>query len=290
MNITPVNNINFNNYQYNNKPQYLANNSTKSKLFAPIAKKYDKLTDWLAENYFAKFSVSKFAEKFAQKTKNVKNMTTHMSALGATLISGMYVIRTLKNDNLDKQKRKTLAINDGLTWGLSTAGSYFLDAKLANWWENVTTRFAANYLTLHPESKNIELLGNWNPENIKEIIKTGGQKALDKYAEMKSKLSPEELDVWMKKVNFKEKGFEQLKEYIDDNKCYKNIKEFNVDILKDKNLDKKIEGMGVLKTLLIFGMIYRYVVPVLVMKPANKIGAYIHKKNAEKNANKTVNA
>ena len=65
-------------------------------------------------------------------------MTTHMSALGSTLISGMYTIRTLQNDKLDPEKRKTLAINDVLTWGLSTAGSYLIDAKLANLqkWKN----------------------------------------------------------------------------------------------------------------------------------------------------------
>ena len=41
--------------------------------------------------------------------------------------------------------------------------------------------------------------------------------------------------------------------------------------------------MGVLKSLFVFGMIYRYVVPVLVMKPANWIGQYIHNKKAAQN-------
>ena len=109
-------------------------------------KGYDKLTEWIARNYFVRFYNSKFAKNFLEKTKGPKwnNMTTHMSVIGSTLISGMYVFRTLTNDKLDEKKRKTLAINDALTWGVSTAGMYLADAKLAKWWENVTTRFAAN--------------------------------------------------------------------------------------------------------------------------------------------------
>ena len=41
--------------------------------------------------------------------------------------------------------------------------------------------------------------------------------------------------------------------------------------------------MGVFKSLFIFGMIYRYIVPVLVMKPANYIGRKIHEKRDAEN-------
>ena len=40
--------------------------------------------------------------------------------------------------------------------------------------------------------------------------------------------------------------------------------------------------MGIFKSLFIFGMIYRYVVPVVIMKPANKLGAKYNKSHAEK--------
>ena len=62
----------------------------------------------------------------------------------------------------------------------------------------------------------------------------------------------------------------------------KSVRDLNLDFLRDRRLTTLIDGMGVLKSLFVFGMIYRYVVPVLVMKPANWIGAYIQKKNAEK--------
>ena len=294
--------------------------TVKSKLFAPITKRYDKMTDWIADNYYGKFYQSNFAKKFIEKTSNVKNMTTHMSALGATLISGMYTVRTLQNDKLDPEKRKTLAINDVLTWGLSTAGSYLIDAKLANWWEGVTTRFAANYIDSKPEAKNAELLGDWDPKHIYKMMDEAPKIANDRINEMKAKLSPEEFEDWLinkarmtkddlvdipeqltakaymaAKKTFKDAP-EKLNEWISKSghtkeslekitkTVTKGVRDLNLDFLRDRRLTTLIDGMGVLKSLFVFGMVYRYLVPVLVMKPANKIGAYIHKKNAEKAA------
>ena len=294
--------------------------TVKSKLFNPIAKRYDKMTDWIADNYYGRFYQSNFAKKFIEKTSNVKNMTTHMSALGATLISGMYTVRTLQNDKLDSEKRKTLAINDVLTWGLSTAGSYLIDAKLANWWEGVTTRFAANYVDSKPEAKNIELLGDWDPKNIYKMIDEAPKIANDKINEMKAKLSPEQFEDWLinkarmtkddlvdipeqltakaymaAKKTFKDAP-EKLNEWIANSghtkeglekitkTVTKGVRDLNLDFLRDRRLTTLIDGMGVLKSLFVFGMVYRYLAPVLVMKPANIIGAYMHKKNAEKAA------
>ncbi|MBE7709274.1 MAG: hypothetical protein E7Z93_02370 [Cyanobacteria bacterium SIG32] len=294
--------------------------TVKSKLFNPIAKRYDKMTDWIADNYYGRFYQSNFAKKFIEKTSNVKNMTTHMSALGATLISGMYTVRTLQNDKLDSEKRKTLAINDVLTWGLSTAGSYLIDAKLANWWEGVTTRFVANYVDSKPEAKNIELLGDWDPKNIYKMMDEAPKIANDKINEMKAKLSPEQFEDWLinkarmtkddlvdipeqltakaymaAKKTFKDAP-EKLNEWIANSghtkeglekitkTVTKGVRDLNLDFLRDRRLTTLIDGMGVLKSLFVFGMVYRYLVPVLVMKPANKIGAYMHKKNAEKAA------
>ena len=38
--------------------------TVKSKLFNPIAKRYDKMTDWIADNYYGRFYQSNFAKKF----------------------------------------------------------------------------------------------------------------------------------------------------------------------------------------------------------------------------------
>ena len=65
-------------------------------------------------------------------------------------------------------------------------------------------------------------------------------------------------------------------------KAIKNAEDYTRDVIKAKDLNNKIKGMAIFKSLFIFGMIYRYVVPVLIMKPANKIGAKYNKQQAQK--------
>ncbi len=65
-------------------------------------------------------------------------------------------------------------------------------------------------------------------------------------------------------------------------KVIANAEDYVRDVIKNRELNFKIKGMGIVKSLFVFGMIYRYVVPVLIMKPANKIGAKYNKRHAEK--------
>ena len=272
-------NVNNRNMKYQNvRPAFTGTPHIHSKLFDPVKKQYDNLTEFIARNYYEKFYRSKFAKKFVNKTKDVKNMTTHMSAIGATLISGMYTIRTLQNDKLDPEKRKTLALNDVMTWGISTAGSYFLDSKLANWWDGVTTRFAANYLLDHPKAKRTRTFGNWDPKNINQFMQDWFNIKNKRIDELNKRIETSLADGSYKGLRKPNLQHVKAEEAIP----YKNIRDFNLDVLKNKRLTTLIDGMGVLKSLFVFGMVYRYIVPVLVMKPANMLGAYIHKKNAEK--------
>ncbi len=273
--------VNFQTYNVNRpvqQPAFKGAPRVHSKLFDPIKKQYDNLAEGIARNYYEKFYRSKFAKRFVDKTKNIKNMTTHMSAIGATLISGMYTIRTLQNDKLDPEKRKTLALNDVMTWGLSTAGSYFLDSKLANWWDGVTTRFAANYLLDNPRAKRTRTFGEWDSKNINQFMQDWYVRKNNRIDQLNKKIEDSLADGSYK--GLRKPNLHHVK--AEDAIPYKNIRDFNLDVLKNKRLTTLIDGMGVLKSLFVFGMVYRYIVPVLVMKPANKIGAYIHKKNAEK--------
>ncbi len=226
---------------------------------------YDNFVEGSAKKYYVGFYKSGFASWFAKTTKDKKwanNMTTHMAVLGSTLISGLYIVRTLSNDKLDEKRRKTLAINDALTWVVSTAGTYWLNGKLGDWWEGVTTRFAANYFLDNPDAKKTELLGEWDAKDLKIVM-----------------------EKWYEKVLPTDEGKKLLKNLLNKDQkydAYKKIREFNLDVLQNPKLTTYIDGMGVLKSLFIFGMIYRYIVPVLVMKPANKIGKMLHDKNDAK--------
>lgn len=279
-------NVNNRNMNYQNaRPAFTGTPHIHSKLFDPVKKQYDNLAEGIAKHYYSAFYKSKFAKWFVDKTKNVKNMTTHMSAIGATLISGMYTIRTLQNDKLDPEKRKTLALNDVMTWALSTAGSYFLDSKLANWWDGVTTRFAANYLLDNPRAKRIRTFGDWEPKNINQFMQEWYIHKNSRIDQLNKKIADSLADGSYK--GLRRPNLHHVK--AEDAIPYKSIRDFNLDVLKNKRLTTLVDGMGVLKSLFVFGMVYRYIVPVLVMKPANKIGAYIHKKNAEKAQNQDVN-
>ncbi len=310
MNIAPVNYNRYNNYpqNYQQRPSvaFTANNTN---LFKPVKKQYTKLVLNIREHYFKKMINSKAMEWFLNKTDKVENMSTHMMVAGSTLISGMYAIRTLNNDNLDKHKRHTLALNDCLTWGLSTIAAYTVDKALNKKWEGATRRFTAEYIKKHTDPEYIKSF-NENEAKIKAECKAKGipynapefnpNELVLKCRE--NNITPYNLNqrileeankrsVEILKIDLKNKRIAKLNASLPKNKqispleqlpAIKNVKVFNVEVLKWPALTNKIKGMDAIKKIFIFGMMYRYVVPVLVMKPANKIGAYIHKKNEEK--------
>lgn len=80
---------------------------------------------------FIKMMDTKPAEKLVLSTKKhpsiVKNLTSHLIVTGSTMLSGFYMIKTLKNKQMDEDKRKTLAVNQGLVWLVSTVMAYTFD-------------------------------------------------------------------------------------------------------------------------------------------------------------------
>jgi len=71
------------------------------------------------------------AKKLVTGTSNHKKLTekltSHLIVLGSTILSGFYIVKTLNNKNLDEDKRKTLAVNQGLVYAASTAMAYTFD-------------------------------------------------------------------------------------------------------------------------------------------------------------------
>lgn len=56
----------------------------------------------------------------------------------------------------------------------------------------------------------------------------------------------------------------KLEDFVKTHPAYKALGEGEA-----KSLINKIKGMGVLRTMIVFGFVYRYFVPVVVTKPAN---------------------
>ncbi|MDD3437165.1 MAG: hypothetical protein PHC64_08455 [Candidatus Gastranaerophilales bacterium] len=197
---------NVNNYYTNNNTgKNLTFTSTpgESKLFKPVNDLYDRFTTSLAHG-IGKILDTETAYKVIERTKNCNNLLTHLIVIGSTILSGFYIKKTLDNDKLEEHKKKTLAINQGIVWGLSTVMAYTLDG-IAN----------------------------------------------------------------KKMIDFSEK--------------FKNINLKNTEISSEL-MNKYIEGIKTAKTMIIAGVVYRYLAPVIVTPIANKIGNKLHEKNKAKKA------
>ncbi|MFA7659135.1 MAG: hypothetical protein WCY19_06860 [Candidatus Gastranaerophilaceae bacterium] len=187
----------------------------KSKIFEPIKKlikkvfkpaidlfnkAMDTVTTLIAKG-FAKIMQTKWFTKIVNKTKDT-NIVAHLSCLTSLFLSGFYMKQTLQNDKLDKQKRTTLAINQGTVAILSAIMSYSLD----------------------------------------NVINKRINKFVDKFVMVNA---------------------------------------------RDPKIGKYVDGIRSAKTIMIFGLIYRFLTPVVVTPIANKIGNRIQeKKKAELAAGK----
>ena len=60
-------------------------------------------------------------------------LTQAMATFGALLTSATYVTRTLKNKNLEDDKKRTLAVNQTLCWIVPTIAAYSVDKVINNW-------------------------------------------------------------------------------------------------------------------------------------------------------------
>lgn len=251
MNIT-LNTNNFNSQYYKNNNPYAANTQrsngivynqptfgfnapTKSKFLNPFKNGMDKFTDKIAKYYTSKLYESGLAKFLANHTEKLNSVVDHMQVLGSIIISGMYMLLTLKNSKFDDENaKKTLVINQGLTFGVSTLGSYLIDGWLENKWNDFTMNYA--------------------------IKRTGAKDLPERLAEYKEQC--------------KTKGVLKsgLVEYLRDEKSA----HFSPD------LAAKVNGMGILKKLVVFGTVYRFISPVAVTPIANWVGNKLAEKNKAK--------
>lgn len=199
---------------------------------------YDRFTDTLAKHISTPMLQSKFLQKLANKWRESDFLFNHIATVTSLAISSTYAIRTLNNNNLEEDKRKILAINQGLTFLISTSLSYLIDGKLGNWWQRVTAKFieartgennfATEYSKVQKETK----------DKIKELKRNHADKQT-----IKSVKIP--------------KAFEYAQ---------------NRKIIMPPNMKNMVNGLDVLKKMVIIGSIFRLAVPVLVTPIAANLG------------------
>ena len=240
----------------------------------------------------------------ANKFKDSSNLYQHCITAGSLVTSGLYMEKTLTNDKLDKDRKKTLAVNQGLTFILSTIGAYTLDKYLKNWWENVTAKFVGNQVELENFSENFKNI-NKAIDQINKKLKENPGTDVNKIAE--------QVKESMKMPKAGEKGYAGYTDYLehavtgaieDAGDVVKSVERLKLDKYISKltgkesklmpalseELATKIKGMGLLRSMLVFSFIYRFFVPVVVTKPANWLcDKYLSHKKA-KNAENTQKA
>ncbi len=298
LNTNPLNNYRRNSYNINNqsnvkniKPQsFTANLSAqvadaaeqvveqvskeKSGFFKPFTKFYDSITDKIAKHFTSKIVNSKPIIGLASKFKDSNNLFQHCLTVGSVITSGLYMEKTLTNDKLDKDRKNTLAVNQGLTWVLSTIGAYSLDKYLKTWWEGVTAKFVGLQLqdkNFEKDFKDIRA----GIEHVNKALKNNAKADVNKLAEVAKndiKMSDTAKLLFDRNILKTIKGSDgpvksipkiPLNKFID-----KLVKEKKIPAISTE-LSKKITGMGLLRSMLVFGFVYRYFVPVVVTKPAN---------------------
>ena len=244
---------NYNNKYKNYNPSFNGGSVPQQSAFLnPLKNGFDKLTGGIAKYYYGPLMSSKVANWLFHRN-DIGRIVDHMQALGSYVISGMYMLQTLRNQDMDKDRRTTLAINQGLTLLASTAIAYLVSERLVGPWnKHVSMKYAANKLNITTEklAENLKI----HQGKIKKIY-------TDKHPE----------DIELKK--FKKPN---LVHYLEEG-------------VKNGDLAKKLKGLDVLKSLIIFGSVYRFFGPVAVTPVATWIGNMItgaNKKQHDETANK----
>ncbi len=239
-----------------NQPSFtsISDVPAKSGLLNPFKRMGHKIVTWIARNYTTRVYTSGLADFMAGKAEKLESVVDHVQVAGSVIISGMYMLQTIRNKELDEDRRRTLAVNQGLTFLISTFGSYFIDRGLDDWWEKITVKYAE---------------------------KQTGDKDLGK----KLKAINDEIKAQFEKEYGKKPPKGKKPKYV---KTLKYVEDHCPDAL----LETKLRGMGVLKKLVVFGTVYRFLAPVLVTPFANMIGDLLvsHNNKDQKADNETKKA
>lgn len=263
--------------------------SNSSKFFAPFTKMFDQTSEWLCQKVAKPVLGSKWFGGFAEKVQNADNLFQHCLTTGSVITSGLYMQRTLANKDMDKDRKNTLAVNQFLTLCVSTAGAYTMDKYLKSWWEDMSAKYVGHKVmdeNFAKDFKDVKVSIN----KINKALKKNADTDILKLAEESRK-----------ELNMTDAGYKLLSETIEkakDNKVVKSLENINLKGFMDKlvkqeripkltsSLKKQIHGFGLLRSMLVFGFVYRYFVPVAVTKPANKLcDMYLERKKAKEAQN-----
>ena len=288
-----INSIN-NQYQLNTRRNNIQNSSqrqqnpsfggVKDVIAEPLSNFYDKVASTgKLQNFVTKFSRT--------------NSFTHLMVAESCFLSGFYMINTLRNRKIKKEQKPQMLINDAMTLGVATAGAYLLDNKVTN----VVNKVADNYFKNNAD---------FYIDKAKDAAQKMAAGIKDDIGKATVDASDDAISAITKKIGEQFKGMDKSKAFqvttdkLDE--VAKNItsaiksNKGNADKAKEAvagtiddiygklagkvEADKIIPGINKIKTVVIFGIIYRYLGPVLVTPLANKLSSKLFDKKKPEEA------
>ena len=288
-----INSIN-NQYQLNTRRNNIQNSSqrqqnpsfggVKDVIAEPLSNFYDKVASTgKLQNFVTKFSRT--------------NSFTHLMVAESCFLSGFYMINTLRNKKIKKEQKPQMLINDAMTLGVATAGAYLLDNKVTN----VVNKGADNYFKNNAD---------FYIDKAKDAAQKMAAGIKDDIGKATVDASDDAISAITKKIGEQFKGMDKSKAFqvttdkLDE--VAKNItsaiksNKGNADKAKEAvagtiddiygklagkvEADKIIPGINKIKTVVIFGIIYRYLGPVLVTPLANKLSSKLFDKKKPEEA------
>jgi hypothetical protein len=139
-----------NNRKYSNLPQGMVNvnsNNEPKPESEQANVNFKGLGDFVGKIFGKYYAVpmmeANWSRKVAEMLAGAKgSMTEHMATFGSAITSSVYMGRTLSNDELESDKKKTLAINQFLCFLIPTIAAYVVNSKLAGFNKRMEHRYA----------------------------------------------------------------------------------------------------------------------------------------------------
>lgn len=286
-------------------PNYNVKNNSSEKIQPSFGRVGTKpIVNGLSTFYNNVASKSGFQKGIKWFSKSDRSFT-HIMVLESILLSGFYMINTLTNKKIKKEQKPQMVINDTLTLGVSAAGAYLAEDKITNVVMKGAEKFFANnkdfYTKLGKDaamaSKN-ELLtkvadaavqnGEGLSKGIENVVQSVGShlkgivgeegklKAFQMTKQNLSGIQDAVKNAVSSNAGNAEKAKEAVKAVIDD--AYNNV-------AARGEADKLLPGINKLKVIIVFGLIYRYLGPVVITPIANKLSSKFF--NNKKDESKT---
>ncbi len=252
------------------------------------------------EGVAAKGGFQKFIKWFSNSNKSF----THLMVAESCFLSGFYMINTLRNKKIKKEQKPQMLINDALTLGVSTAGAYLLDGKITNFVSKAAEKYFVNHKDFYSKlgAKIKETASEDLTKKVADAVKETDSAKLKAGIENVAKFAGEQLKGIVGKEGHL-KAFQitpdklsevqtSIKNAVSNNagdvqKAAEAVKNATDDVFNSlaarAEANKILPGINKLKTIVIFGIIYRYLGPVVITPIANKISAkFFDKKKEEK--------